>query len=413
MIRLAKAYAEVFSGMLCMPLVSDAEFEETGRAVTEPSAEPIDSDSRTLKRSIAEALLALGVVLTGLGVWLGVTEWFARPTRHYKAPIPGISIPVLGFVHDLKFRPDGRQLAVLQHRDRKPDCIATILDFPSGTVVRNIFDAARGVMGWSPDGAKFAVGHFDAGRVDVWDAQSWRLDRSLKLRVRRVPGSDVYAIGLDCDGTVYASEGAADREPFPSTDPSLHAWWRGSTIPQTIGSLGEPFDLAVGCLADGTRLVISYERTDEDAVEIWQIRRPAQGQPTATRQYVLPGLHVSRIALAHDGTTLVAQDENAVRVYRLGADHADLTCTLDARLERITVLMYVKPVISPNNQFIAFRCGGRAASRVEEAHLVVARIPTGEIVFEAKPGTPLAFSPDSKLLVVCESGTTVAYTVDK
>jgi hypothetical protein len=118
-------------------------------------------------------------------------------------------------------------------------------------------------------------------------------------------------------------------------------------------------------------------------------------------------------ALAHDGTALVAQDENAVRIYRLGADHADLTCTLDARLGSITVLQSARPVISPNNQFIAFRCGGRAASYVEEAHVVVARLPQGEIVFEAKPGMPLAFAPDSKLLAVCESGTIVAYAVGK
>ncbi len=381
--------------------------------MTEPYAEPIDSDSRSFRRPLAAALLALAVVLTGLAIWLGVTEWFARPTRHYKAPVPGISIPVLGFVRDLKFRPDGRQLAVLQQRDRIPDCIATILDFPSGTVVRNIFDAARGVMAWSPDGSSFAVGHHNANSVDVWNAQTWRLERSLSFRVRRDTPDDVYAIGLDCEGTVYASQGVADRGPFPSTDPPLHAWRLGSTIPETIGSLGDAFDLAVGCLADRTRVVISYDRgPDVDAVEVWQIRRPAHGQPTVTKQYVLPGLHLSRIALTHDGTTLVAQDENAVRVYRLGTDHADLTCTLDARLGRITVLQYVRPVISPNNQFIAFRCGGRAAS-VEEAHIVVARLPKGEIVFEAKPGMPLDFAPDSKLLAVCENGLMVAYAVDK
>jgi hypothetical protein len=320
---------------------------------------------------------------------------------------------LLGYVHDLKFRPDGRQLAVLRQLDREPRCIATVLDFPSGAFVRNIPDAARGVVAWSPDGSMFAVGHHDASRVDVWDAQSWRLDRSLSMRVRGGASDDVYAIGLDCEGTVYASEGAADRGPFPSTDPPLHAWRLGSTTPETIGSLGDAFDLAVGCLADSTRLVISYDRgRDLDTVEVWQIRRPAHGQPAVTKQYVLPGLHLSRIALAQDGTTLVAQDENAVRVYRLGADHADLTCTLDARLGRITVLQYVRPVISPNNQFIAFRCGGRAAS-VEEAHIVVARVPKGEIVFEAKPGMPLAFAPDSKLLVACENGMIVAYAVDK
>ena len=54
-------------GMLGVPLVIDASVEKRPTAVTGPSAEPIDSDSRSLKRSLAEALLALGVVLTGLG----------------------------------------------------------------------------------------------------------------------------------------------------------------------------------------------------------------------------------------------------------------------------------------------------------------------------------------------------------
>ena len=166
-------------------------------------------------------------------------------------------------------------------------------------------------------------------------------------------------------------------------------------------------------MADGTRLVISYERTDEDAVEVWQIRRPAHGQPMATRQYVLPGLHVSRIALAHDGATLVAQDENAIRVYRLGGDRAGPDMQPRRQAQRITVLPSVRPVLSPNNQFIAFRCGGRTASNVEEAHVVIAPFAKGEIVFEAKPGMPLVFCPDSRLLVVCESGTIVAYMVDK
>jgi hypothetical protein len=393
--------------------VIEAQFDEACTSVIEPFAEPIDSESGGFKRSLASALLALGVVLTGLAIWLGVTEWIARPTRHYKAPVPGISISVLGFVRDLKFRPDGRQLAVLQQRDRKPDGIATILDFPSGTVVRNIFDAASGVMAWSSDGAKLAVGHTSANRVDVWDARSWRLDRSLSMRVRAVPGDDVYAIGLDCEGNVYASEGAADRGPLLSTDPSLNAWWPGSTIPQTVGSLGDPFDLAVGCLADGTRVVISYDRgVDADTVEVWQVRRPAHGQSTVTKQYVLPGLHLSRIALAQDGTTLVAQDENAVRVYRLGADRADLIRRLDAKLESRTFLSRARPAISPNNQFIAYSCGGRASSHLEEAHVVVARIPSGEIVFAAKQGAPLAFSPNSKLLAVWNRETIIAYTVE-
>ena len=114
--------------------------------MTGPSAEPIDSDSRSLKRSLAEALLALGSMLTSLGVWFGVTGRPARPARHYEASVPGISIPLLGFIHDLNFWPDGRQLAVLRQLKGEPHCIATILDFPSGAVVRNIPDAARGVV---------------------------------------------------------------------------------------------------------------------------------------------------------------------------------------------------------------------------------------------------------------------------
>jgi hypothetical protein len=397
-----------------MSLVIDSQFDEASTTVKGPSAEPIDSDSRSLKRSIGEALLAFGVVLTGLAIWLGVTGRATRPPRHYQASVPGISIPLLGYVQDLKFRPDGRQLAVLRQLNRESHCIATILDFPSGAFMRNIPDAAHGVVAWSPDGSKFALGHYYANRVDVWDAQSWRLDSSLSLRVRRVPGDDVYTIGLGCEGTVYASEGAADREPFPSTDPSLHAWSPGSTIPRTIGSLDDPFDLAVGCMADGTRVVISYDRgADADAVEVWQIRRPARGPPISTKQYVLPGLHLARIALAQDGTTLVAQDENAVRVYRLGADHADRTCTLDAKFRNLSILRYLRPVISPNNQFIAFYCGDRIGSHIEDQRVVVARIPSGEIVFEAKPGTRLAFTPDSKLLAVWDGETIVAYDVDE
>jgi hypothetical protein len=207
---------------------------------------------------------------------------------------------------------------------------------------------------------------------------------------------------------IYCAEGGTE-EALP-TALQVKVWWSNSTKAEGIGSKEEPFSLAVSCMGDTTRVAISYDRPT-NSVEVWQIHETAGGKPTVQRAYHLPGLGLCRVAMTKDGTTLVTQDESVVRVYGLLSDHAELTCTLDAKLGNLSALRYVRPVVSSDGRLAAFV---RIGSRLEEPRVIVARIPRGEIVFDANlRANPLAFSPDSKLLAVCKEGTILAYAVGK
>jgi WD40 repeat protein len=114
---------------------------------------------------------------------------------------------LVGYVRDLEFQPNGREVAVLRQLRGEKDCIATILEFPSGKLVRNISNVAPDVVAWSPDGSKVAVGHADADNVDVWDSRSWRLERRLSLgfskkQLKEISDIDFHAIRFDSRGNI-------------------------------------------------------------------------------------------------------------------------------------------------------------------------------------------------------------------
>jgi WD40 repeat protein len=375
---------------------------------------PEELGQKNFKSRALPVLVALCVVGTVVAIWTCTTGRRTHQATSDPVPVPGIKIPLRGYVSDFEFRPDGREILVIQQVSGDQNFVATILKFPDGAFVRSLTNVANGVGAWSPDGSQCAVGHSDGYSLDVWDTRSWRQERSLSVgfseNEKSVIGAvDFAAIAFDCDGNVYCAE-RVWGEGVP-TALRVKAWWPGSIKAVGIASNEKPFDLAIACMRNLTRLAIAYDRPS-NSVEIWRVRQESDGKRGAQREYQIPALHQARVALAKDGTTLVTQDESAVRIYHLFAEHADLTQTLAANLGHLSQLAFVKPVVSSDGAFAAFVCGVRRGSH-SEARVVVVDIADGEILFEShRPANPIAFSPDSKLLAVCERGTILVYPVN-
>jgi len=252
---------------------------------------------------------------------------------------------------------------------------------------------------WNRDGSKFALGQ-DRGRsLDVWDARSWKLER--KLSVGFFNDENVHieykAIRFDCRGNIYCTQ-RVGRDGYAPTALQAKVWWPGSTKAEGIGSKDEPFDVAVACVDDHTRVVISYQpRNNPTPVDVLNIRQGPDGRRTVKRDYQVPELHWPRIALTEDGEYLLAQDEKTFRIYKLLPDHAVLIHSRDAILHNISKLAEVRPVVSSDGRLAAFCYGVRTA----DIHVVVVRIPDGEIIFDLPcKAIAFAFLPDSRLLAV-------------
>lgn len=377
--------------------------------------DPMECEQRGFKSLVIRVLVACGVVGTGLAIWMSATGQRAGRANVEPVPVSGIKIPLLGYVRDFEFRPDGREIAVIQQFTGDQTFVATILTFPAGTLVRRLNNVASGVGAWNRDGSQFAVGRGDGYSLDVWDARSWIQQRTLSVgfsdkEKQSIGPVDFAAIGFDCLGNLYCAERVWAE--FIPTAQRVKAWWAGATKAVGIAENERPYDLAIACMRDGTRLAIAFDRP-RLAVEVWRIRQEPDGKREARREFQIPDLHQARVALTKDGAILVTQDESAIRIYRLFVDHITLTHTLDAQFTHLALLKHVKPVISSDGRLAAFVCARRIGSDSVEARVVVCDIADGDIVFEShRPANPVAFSPDSKLLAVCDSGTIVAYMVN-
>jgi hypothetical protein len=376
----------------------------------------VAATSRTAGRWwLLRVLLALSIASAGIAITLFGLK-FPRDEPQ-PSPAPQFKIPLLRHtvVTDLGFSPDGRELVLIEQNDRAPDFEARFFRFPEGDLVRNLGPVAGGACAWSPDGSAFAAGDANQLGVDVWETPSWKPGRKLKvsatpaeaeaLRKERCP-----ALAFDCQGNLFTVQPDAGGDPMYVLL-QVKAWWPNTTNSVGIGAMVEPMDVSVGCLANGTRLAIAYDRSPP-CIELWRLRTPAGGRPEATRQYQIPNSALSKVCLSRDGTTLIAQDASAVRVYRLHDDHAELMREFDAKLGSPALLRYVKPVVSRDGHLAAFFSGGMARTDAVASRVVVVRVIDGAIVFEAlRVGALIAFSPDSRFLAVDVRGGINLYAI--